>query len=260
MTKIVEDNFANAAPLFSEVMSLVHTFSEMREYTQSTAVTMRNNVNPAQYIVAGRQAWSKVNAPGFSRTYPTIATIIANGSTEDYSAGRLIDAIYKVGQLFAYLTANKNMLKTDAQRAEADRLLCKIVGDFCVFLITQYRLARTDDATYLSVSEFCNRNKVSPSVVYGSLMDLMKSVGEEPYGYEPMSPYFEDMQEVDPVFVSECEEKSFPLTGKMCEDLISGKLSVEEARGELIKFEQDTVVTTVEGMTTGNMIKKLNLE
>lgn len=262
MSKIIEDTMPKAADVLKECMGLTNELCKVAE-----ALAPYSSVEPGKFAtLPAYLAWSvnelkQAAITGFSVNYPNLSEMFANCQNSDEGMRRMHDGIYKVGQIAAELSAHKYLIKFDEQRAALAEQTKQAIGDMCIFLITQYQLySGEEDGILLSVHSYCERNGITSSVLYGGLLLKLEWVGVEPYGYESISEYRQDLIDIDPVFVAECEECAFPLTKQLSQDIISGKVSISEARGLLTTFLQQTDETTVEGMTPASMIKQMHLD
>lgn len=258
--KVLEDNIKDAKALLSEAHALIGLLTKAIPWVQgSQSEEAKRNGGPGKYIVLSRAALQSMQLTNFDRCYPTVAAVIANGRAEEFGNGRLVDGVYKIGQFNAKLQAAKYLIKTDNERQEVRELLYAILGDLALFIIMQFGLATNTDAVMLSVQEYCEAQRISPDILYGELLGLLEEIEQSPYGYEPISPYYDDLMGMDPVFVAECEEAQYPLTEDVAQRLLSGALSIEEARGQLAEFQRQVTQVEVKGIDPGNMVSKLNL-
>lgn len=258
--KVIEDNMKNAGAVLSETWELLGNLLDGWPWVQaSNSSNALQAGGPAKYIVACRVNLQKLNLSGFDRSYPSLSAAVSSGNTNDESNPRLIDGVFKIGRLNMMLEETKCMLKTDDQRAQARQLLKVAIGDFAIFLLAQFQLGRSDDAIFLSVSEYCGRHGVTQSVLYGELLNAMEMVDEHPYGYEEISEFHDDLVGIDPSFLAECQEAQYPLTADVCQAIISGTLPIEAARGMLLEFQKNTEEVEITGLNANNMVQRMHL-
>lgn len=257
--KVISDTIKDAGTLLTEVTDLLFILSDARQWVQpSSSQECLRAGGPAKYIVQSRMQLQKVNLSGFDRNYPTIDSALSNGKAEDAAAARLVDGVFKIGKFKELLTGNNFMLKTDAQRQEADKLLCVAIGDLAVFMILQFHLHQPE-IIHLSVQEYCTRQGIGQDILYGTMISVLESVGQAPYGYEEASPYYDEMMGIDAGFLAECEEAGFPLNEELCKQILGGTVTLEAARGQLYEYKRTTTEVEVSGMDTLNMVERLNL-
>lgn len=257
--KIVEDNMKNAKGIFTEAFELTMALYNAYSWVQPSASPEAVNAGgPAKYIVAGRTHLQNLPLNGFDRLYPALHSTVSSGTATNESNPRLVDGIFKIGKLHQFLTDNRYMLKTDAQRQTAREFIAVIIGDLAIFMISQFQLANPS-TVFLSVSESCSKLGITKDVAYGTLLNAMDTVGQAPYGYEEASPYYDELTGVDAAFLSECEEASYPLTEDICVRIIDGSLPIAEARGLLAEYKQSSREVEITGMDASNMVTKLQL-
>lgn len=254
--KIVEDTLADAAKILQELQSLL---LEVREceialvpFKDSGAKTL------PQYVAKTRAMLEKANISKFGIYYPALSAVISNGSFDDEGMHRLHDGVYKLGKFNKKLVASKFVIKTDVERTELQAEAKNIRADFIIFIITQYKLTSTT-TVLMSVKDYCDRQSISPDIYYGELLLQLEETGEQPYGFEQISPYRQELIDIDPVFVSECEDNFFPLTAELSAQIIDGAVNLVEARAILLEHMKQSEETEVANMNPGNMIKQLNL-
>ena len=151
------------------------------------------------------------------------------------------------------------MVKTNADCAALSEDLRDIYADLTVFIITQFQLHRDDDAVYLSIIEFCNAQKITPTVFYGSLLNDLERVGREIYAWEPSSAYYDSLLLFDPVLVAECEEAMYPLSSAEAEALLEGSLGLAVMRGKLAEHLSGQIEDDPLELTPGTFVEKLEL-
>lgn len=258
--KVIEDTMKNAGAVLSETDELLDHLMEAWPWVQpSNSSNAIQAGGPAKYIVACRVNLQKLGLAGFDRTYPAISLAVSSGNGSDDSNARLVDGIFQIGKLNMLLEENKCMLKTDDQRNQARAMLKTAIGDFAIFLLSQYKLGRADDEIYLSVNEYCARGGITSSVLYGNILNTLEIVGEQPYGYEEISPYYDDLVGIDPGFLAECQEARYPLTEERCQSIIDGSMPLEVARGLLTEFQKNIVDVDMDGINPNNMIQRMHL-
>jgi len=258
--KVRENNIKDAKALLEETYSLMGLLLQGIVWVQdSNSEEAQEAGGLAKYIVASRTNLQALHLNNFDRAYPVVSGAVSNGRAEDFSSVRIVDGIYKIGQLNAKLQASKCLLKTDQERSEVRGILYAAIGDLALFMVMQFGLQQGSDSVMLAVKEFCDARGMTPDVLYGELLNVIETLGQSAYGYEPVSPYYDDLMGLDPVFVAECEEAQFPLTEDLSKQIVQGSLSLEEARGMLGEFQRQSTQVEVKGISPTNMVGKLNL-
>lgn len=258
--KIKEDTLPKAKEVLSELISIQQSLYRMREaLCPFDADAKQTYGSLPKFLVARRAVLQSYAIKGFSVQYPHVNLMISDGMNDDAGMFRLHDGVYKLGQAMQALQACKFMVKTDAECMDIHTYVSKSLADFTVFVITQYGLADTDEYVLLSVSDYCGREGMTPEVFYGSQLTLLEATGESVYGYESISPYKDDLLDIDATFVAECEEANFPLTDTVSKAIISGELPIAEARGQLQTWLEQMEQKEVKGITLRNMVQKMNL-
>lgn len=260
--KVVSDKYNEAYPLLREVVSLTEELLAAAEWLEPYGPAHRDKYpSLPTYIVAGRKHLANARIAKFDINYPTIKRVVANGCANSDASKRLNDAVYYLGSVNEQLVACGYLIKLDSDRQRAQELLLKSAGDLVIYLMSQYEIDKClDGEVRLSVNTLCEERKVSPSVFYGELLSWLERTGVEVYGYESLSPWNEPLLEIDPVFVAECEENSFPLTEDICKRIVDGKLTIPDARALLVKFLRESEEVEVTDMTSTNMIARLKLD
>lgn len=258
--KIKEDILSKASETLMELLaiqdSLVRTRDALRTYEDECK---RGQITLPKFLVARRAELTAAAIKSFSMQFPHVTAMISDGRNSDAGMFRLHDGVYKMGQMTQKLQGCQYMVKVDAECLAIRELANKATADFIVFIITQYGLSQTDQHVFLSVSEYCDRAGITPEVFYGSQLNLLESTGETVYGYESISPYRDDLMDIDATFVAECEENNFPLSEDICQDIIAGTLSMVEARGKLQSWMEQLEQHEVKDITLSNMVQRLNL-
>lgn len=258
--KVLEDVIPQASDMLREVLSLQQELSKCEEVLRPFGPEQKEQYRTLpQYIVKGAAVLKSAVISGFDMNYPVLSSALENGLSADEGMRRLHDGLYRVGQFYNRLCELKFAVKLDTDRESMHDVVKQAVGDLAVYVITQYKLDSLDSGVYLSVSEYCDRSGISPSILYGELLLVMDKVEAQPFGYESISPYRQELLDIDPVFVAECEEQGFPLTAEMSERIVKGELSLNDARATLMEFMQQREEKVVDGMTPANMISRMNL-
>lgn len=258
--KALEDIMPSAGEVLLESLNLVDQMAKCEEALRPFGKEQKAQFGSLPKYVAHRLNVLREATPAnFDINYPCVSSILANGQSDDEGMRRLHDGLYKVGQFANRARELKFAVKLEEDESFLHELAKKAAGDLAIFVISQYRLDMLESGVYLSVAEYCDRVGETPSVLYGEMLTLLSNLDEHPYGYERVSKYQKELLDIDPVFVAECEEQSFPLTTDMCEKIINGEMSVDAARGFLLDFMKQKEETDVDGMTPANMIEQLHL-
>lgn len=260
--KVIPDSNKNAYTLLREVHTLLNRELVSAEWLAPYGSEAKKSYPTLpSYIMAGKVALSKAGLANFNANYPTIKEVIANGETVEDGSKRLHDAIYKLGSANDSLVKFNYLVKLDADREDIRQQLLQSAGDLILFLIVQYELDKSmDGEVKLSVNAFCEKEGVTPAVFYGELLNQLELTGVQVYGYESISKWNEQLLDIDPVFVAECEENNFPLIDDICQLICDGKLSIPEARNQLAAFLKESEEKEVDDISPTNMIARLNLE
>lgn len=258
--KVIEDKLKEASKVLDETLAMIEQVSHVAEYLEPFTKEKKQEYGSLpKYIAQCTLGLKNACISGFELNYPALAAVVSNGQNDDDGMRRLHDGLYWLGQLNAALVDCKYLVKTDVERSKMYEQTKKIVSDLAIFLIIQYRLYVDTDQYYLSVSKYCERCGITPSVFYGDLLLKLEWANVKPYGYEVISEWYQPLLDMDPVFVAECEEFGFPLTDEMSERIATGVLPIAEARAELTQFLQQSEEKEIEGVTPLNMIEKMNL-
>lgn len=260
--KIVKDEISNARGIVEECSEIIEVVFEMYGYViPDTRKVVKQYGAIARYITTVRPKLQKGlgTFKNFKAWYPGISSVIGEGKASNESNPRLADGLYKVSQLRTVLEECQFLLKTDKQRGDVQAIMRSVIADFCIFLITQFNLSQGDGSVMLSIKEMCADKGVSVDVFYGHLLDIMEACGIQPYGYETISPYYDELMGVDPVFLTECEDAGFPLTADISAKIVEGTLPIEEARGLLIDYQRQVETKELKGVNALNMVSRLNL-
>lgn len=260
--KVIPDSSKNAYNLLKEVHCLVNRELIASEWLAPYGPEAKKNYpSLPTYIMAGKEALANSQLANFDANYPTIKEVLANGESVDDGGKRLHDAIYKLGAANASLSKANYLVKLDAERTAIREQLLESAGDLIIYLIVQYELDKSmDGEVKLSVNALCEKEGITPAVLYGELLNQLEHTGVQVYGYESISKWNEQLLDIDPVFVAECEENNFPLTEDICQQICEGKLPIPEARNLLASFLRESEEKEVDGITPTNMIARLNLE
>ena len=258
--KVLENNIQNASALLRDVDALLSEMSRLVPCLEElTPAMIKEHGGMPKYVMSLRTVLSGAKVNNFSINYPSIAPLLEDGKFDDNAAARMHDALFQLGKFNAKLSELKCVVKSVEDRKYLYDLACKITGDVAVFMITQFGLYRLDKGVYLCVAEHCNAEGISPDAYYGVVLQVMDKANQAPYGYEVSSPYHDDLLSMDAVFLSQCEENLFPLTEDICKSLVRGEMSFAQANALLTDYISDRVTTEVEGVTTSNMLHRMNL-
>lgn len=260
MSKIVADNIKNTEALIRETTTLINAVTYARYMLCPFDADRKEEYKtlPA-YITSARKVLSQLPLADFDINYPTLESIVQNGNAIEDARARLHDAVYRLGELNKELRAKKFLVKLDTDRAALEELARVAAADLSIFLLTQFSYPKYPDEVMLGVTQYCDSKGVTPDVFFGGLLAVLEEYNEKPYGYEALSPYRDRLIEVDPAFVAECEEHSFPLTEEMAIKIINGDMQISEARGELADHLRQSTEVEVEGVTPLNMISRMEL-
>lgn len=258
--KIHEDTIPNAKEVLGELMELqgkLHgTFKALRSFGPEEKATYGSL---PKFFVGRRAELMSFAIDGFSMQYAHVNDILRNGRSSNDSGVRLNDGIYKLGLLVNRLRDVKFMVTSDNDCKELRDLAARTLGDFVVYIITQFGLSHCDEFLYLSVQDYCAKSGISGDIFYGAELTLLDEIGESVYGYESISPYRDDLMDIDAGFVAECEDAAFPLNESMCRSLIDGSMDIIEARAELQNWLQSMKDTEIEGISPLNIVEKMHL-
>lgn len=261
MYKIVEDPVQNGSSVISEVTELISELWDAVYWLYPTnSQVARREGGPAKYVVASRTALSRSVFSGIEARYPCTFGLVMDGRISDAGAPRLTDAIYKLGNAVQEMKRLKCLIKSDADRASLRDLISQAIGDLVVFLIIQFKLYDQETEVYMAVANYASGKDVSPDVVYGELLDWLATTKQSVYGFEICSRYYTKLQEMDAVFLAECEEYFFPLTDDLCEGLVSGNLLISDVRSQLTAFKKGSIEEEDEKITPDNIIKRMQLD
>lgn len=259
--KVIEDTIKDADQLLVDMNSLLGALKATSEALRPFDEDARKEFKSVPMFLAQTSATlRKVPISKFEFNYPALSSFVANGESSNDSFRRLHDALYSLSQLNEKLTERKYLLKFDTEREEARALANRALGDLAISIISQFELMDSDAYVYLSVDKYCDANGISPSVLLGTILQALEVSGESPRGYEKLSAYYDRMMEFDPTFVGECEEYAFPLNDEMCEALLSGKLSLPDARKRLADHLAQREEKELSGVNSMNLIQAMHLQ
>lgn len=258
--KIIEDELRVSAGLLSELNTLLKEVINVRWWCQPYGREQREKFKTLpQYMAATRSGLQSACIKNFESNYPTISSVIADGDGSSSIVPRLHNGVYKLSSLNNKLKKLNYLVKFDDDRDELRDLANLIIADLAIFILTQYKLDEYNSWVYLSVSEYCQREGITPGLYAGNMWYILESTGQTLYGYDALSKYYDDMNELDSAFLVECEENDFPLTDELCEKILSGKLPMAEARGMLIEHMKTVEKSEVKNINPSNMVQMLNL-
>lgn len=269
--KVLEDVNPSMSRLLGEITTLQQELLKaqdaLRTFAEAKKAARSNGVQPPAslpaYLASTRSVLMGLQINNFSNDYPALSSMVANGNAEFEGAGRLYDCVYQLGQLRKKLAAMSYMVKSDTDRNDLSDYNNQSLADLAVFTITQYGLYNLDDGVCMSIFNACNERGVSPDIMYGEQLNILETTGKSVYGYECISEFRDDMMEIDPVFLAECEEADYPLDAEKCRAIVNGEVPIVVARGDLLEYMKSGVYVEREdtkGMTTLNMLKKLSLD
>ena len=269
--KIVADPIKNSAGLLVELNDIIGRLREMSFYLQpfGNAQKAKYKTLP-RFVVESKAELMKFEVKGFFMNYPVVSEMLTAGTGEDTAIRRLHTALHNLGALNNNLTKLGYMVKRDEDRVKLNRYCNTAIASFCAITIIQFKLHQVHEQVCLSVSEFCDKNGMTPSVFYGSVLTTFEEHGGEFYGYEEPCPWYTDVYATDPSLVGECSDIGFPLTSEMCERICSSdgmrqsnlihkeieKFSIDAGLHDMVSDSEDELA----GMITPlNMLQKLNL-
>ena len=259
--KVVEDVMPNASRVLEDCIALADGLLCASDALKPYNVLESNGTSLAQYIAKTATVLKGANLGSFEINYPSLSLMLANGQSSDDAMVRLHDGIYKLGRLNSLLKQQKYVVKFDEDREKLQILAKEAAGDIIIFIIVQYNLytAMDSDECYLSVNNYCERSGLTPSTFYGEMLLRLEATGQTPYGYEVLSKWRSALLDIDAAFLTECEDSGFPLDDEMSSDIVSGKVTIPEARNKLAQFIQQQESKEVKGITPMNMLKRLEL-
>lgn len=257
--KAIADSFTNADKVLAELFAFERIVEEIAAETDPYPVGGNGRPLP-RFITETSVALRKKLVKDFAIAYPNIHSLVENGNSADVSLGRLHDACYKFNQVQQAIYKANCVIMTDDIREDMREKLNDVVGDLCVFIITQYGLYKLEGGVVpMSIHAHCEKYGMTPDVLYGSILGIMEEVDRTWYAYEPMSPVYNDLMEADPVFLSECEENMYPLTDDMAKKIIDGTMDSAYARSLLMAHMKDMIEKDVD-VTPASLLSQMRLE
>lgn len=261
--KLGKDSIKNEEAVILELDNMITNLLDLRKVLRHYDVqAAESGISVPQYLAATRNALTRFCAADMSIEYPSLTSVIANGVTGMSVTWRLHDAIGKLKQAVAKMEAVRCLIRSDE---EADKLTPYIdgaLGNICIYTIEQFHMHDSDVPPDISLFKHLSKKSISMDVWYGTLLDILGSTGVEPYGYEQMSIYFDVMPTILPVgLLSEMEDAKFPLTPALCQSIVEGKVTSEEAADLFGEYQQETVEETLSSkITPATIMTKLKLE
>lgn len=257
--KVKEDVLRSADKLLEEILELVEQVRIARENLAPFNEEKKKAFGSLpRYVAHTKTGLESACISNFGVNYPTMEVVIQNGDATDDGMFRFHDGIFKLSKLNNALKEAKYIIKLNEERAKLTQLANEVIADFCIFLLIQYRLA--DSVPFLSVQNYCVKKGITASVLYGQVLNILEETGEKPYAYEAISPYRDDMLDIDANFLTECEEVRFPLTEEMAKKILAGEMSMAEANAALLEFLREREEETIEDVTPQNMLQKMQLD
>lgn len=261
--KVGKDCIANEEQVVLELDTLIHSLLDLRQILRPYSEQAKESgISVPQYMATARNALTEFCKGTLAVTYPSLNQVVTNGNTCMATTWRLHDAIGRIKQLEEKLEKAKCLVRNDTDAATFTSYVNAAIGSLCIYTIEQLHLHAYEVPPDLSVYKHTQKLSVSPDVWYGQLLDVLHSTSVVPYGYEAMSPYYGGIETLIPNgLLSEMEDNQFPLTAKLCDDLVEGRITVSDLETAFAKFKQDDVEENLSSkITPGNLMSKLKLE
>lgn len=260
------DNIKNAEQILLESVVLVDKSQAMLEATVPIAKLLRapgKRKSPPMIIAETGRKLKDNFIESFEAEFPNLSAGVVDGTLGEFSY-RAHDALYKLGNLLKVVKDKKFMIQKDSERLELHKLLQNVVADMCYFTIMTFNLNKaidpaTEECT-MSVSRFCDQNKITPSVLYSILMEKAQATGCSYYAYEPLSEFYTLMQNTEPDLVTQCQEQSLPLTDDICAAIINGEVTANAVYDTLQRQSKEGTVVQELDITPSTLVSRMNLQ
>lgn len=257
--KVVADSFTNADKVLAELFEFEQDVEQMMESLEPYAVAGNGRALP-RFISETSVKLRQSLVGDFVMSFPNINSLVENGNTASGSLGRLHDAIFKFDTVQKAVYAKKCVITVDKEREELCDKLRDVIGDICVFIIVQYSLYQLDTGSIpVSIHAHCEKNGVSPDVLFGIMKEMLAGAERSWYAYEPVSPMYTALNECDPIFLNECEEEMYPLTDEMAQKIVEGDMDVAYARSLLVAHSRSMTEREVD-VTPSTLLEQMKLD
>lgn len=260
--QVTADNIHQADAVLNELLTVTDVTLDLADAATPLREAMKKfttRKSPPVYMAETGRKMKEKFISDFSVEYPTISSGITNGRLGPASY-RMHDGLYKLGTALRKMSECKFMVLSDDDRVVMHDALLDAAADFAIYTIIAFslHLAPSEHCT-LAVSSLCERRKVTPSVLYGELLDVIKNTGRSYYAYEPLSPLYSDMLATEPAFLAECEDQGFPLTEEMAREILDGTVPAAQVLETLMKQNADMESTEVD-VNPFSLISRMSLE
>ncbi len=231
MAKVIADEFHNASATLLELLDFesvaLKFYENLLPFSSCT-----ERVSLPKYIVNTSTELHKLLITDFGQYFPTIKRLLVDGKgNTEHSFWRIQDACFRFSNIQQAVYEKGCKILDDAIREDLSEEMSTVVSDLVVFIAIQFGLYTADQSeVYRSVEEYCDANGVTVDVLYGTLLSDLESVEGSWYAFEPISPCYQDVMRLDPTFLDECEENTYPLTDDVAMKIINGDMTLNAAR------------------------------
>lgn len=240
--KIVVDIINNAEVVFMELLDFKEVAYNILQNTLPYKESSKK-VSLPQYVIKTNTELNRLLVKDFSSQFSALSSLVINSDNSSNSMQRLNDAVFKFDQAQKTIKSKNCVLTDDATRKQVSEKLRDVVADIIIYLCVQFKLYDIQSGVlYKSVMGVSERKGLTPNLIFDTLVGTLREVKRFWFAYEPISPYYADFQEADPVFAAESEENFYPVTDAIAEKIINGSVDVSFVRGKMLEMTSDVVV------------------
>lgn len=260
--RIVADSIKNADTIIEELFDLYHRADVLRDACMPLQMAVRNGgprKSPPTYVAETGRVMKDRFIPDFRTEYPALSSAVINGQL-GRAHNRINDAVYKLGNALILMKDRKFMVISEEERQRLYDQLSDIMADVIIYTIIAFGLHKAESGhETLAVSTACEKRQITASVLYGNLLEDLKRTGRTYYAYEELSPVYNDLLAVDPVFLAECEENDLPLTEEIARKVVDGSMTAASAMVEVMRGAEDYETREIEA-DPFSIITRMKLE
>lgn len=260
--QVIADTIKNADAVLSEMLTLTDTAFSMAKAVAPIQELMKQSTtrkSPPVLAAESGKVLKENFIEDFRSLFPNVSSGVTNGrmGTASY---RLHDGVYKLGNALQTVQERKFMIVSDDERRELSEQLRDVVADFAIYTIIAFDLHNASQGTCtMAINKYCERRKVSPSILLGELMGTVQWSGRTYYAYEHVSPLYTDMMAAEPLFLTECEEQELPLTEELAASILDGRANAAQVMEQLLKQASEVESKEV-SVNPMSLISRMSLE
>lgn len=256
--KVIADSTRNAYPVLRELLEFEGVARDMALCTAPYKEIGAGRSMP-RFISETAVNLKKSLVKDFQVSFQAIDDMVIDGTMDDNCAGRLHDALFTFSEAQKIINAANCVLAKEEVRVDVTRRLRQVIGDLVVFVGIQFNLHRMEElGVPMSVHQHCEKEGITPDVLWGLLLQDMVDAGQNWYAWEVISPMYPDLVAFDPSLVAECEEAFFPLFDEVAQGLVTGRVEPSVVRGQLAKWLSTCKESAVD-VTPKGMLSRMSL-